>query len=358
MAVFPDISRRLTHLVPILIALSRPAPGGAQSPGAAIDSLPQASTRLDERYHRLTIQLPLIEVPAYGMILTPVYRVTIPAALSLYGAAVEVVDETGKIMPRDRLHHFIMNDPARRELFLPLTLPIFGASKESANLALPRYLFGLPLPASGRYFARAMLTNPEGRARRFQVRLLLSYVHPSRLIPLFRVYPWMMDVKYPLGGAGGRHDFDVPSGHSTYSWEGSPGVPGTIIAMTGHAHDFVTSIEFRDATTGQTIWRQTPIRDAEGHLRAIPIGRFYRWYRLGIHIQPAHIYRITVVYDNPTGYNIPFGGMGSVVGLIVPDRGVAWPAVSPNDPIYRAQLKNLLGNTAGIGMGSDMQMAH
>jgi hypothetical protein len=214
------------------------------------------------------------------------------------------------------------------------------------------------LPASDRYLAAAMLTNPEARSRKFHVRLLLSFVHPGRLFPLFRVYPWTMDVKFPLGGEGGRHDFDVPAGHSSYSWEGSPRIPGTIVAMGGHAHDYVASIQLMDVTTGDTIWYQTPVRDSEGHLRAIPIGRFYRWYRLGIHIEPAHTYRVTVVYDNPTGHNIPFGGMGSVAGLIAPDRGVSWPAVDPRDLIYRTEVRNLLNNMAGVGMSHDGPMGH
>jgi hypothetical protein len=222
---------------------------------------------------------------------------------------------------------------------------------------LPKYLFGLPLPASDRYLVAAMLTNPDDRPRKMQVRVRLSFIRPGRFLPLFRVYAWTMDVKFPLGGAGGRHDFDVPAGHSTYSWAGSPVIPGTIVAMGGHAHDYVSSIELTDVTTGATIWHQVPVRDSAGHLRAIPIGRFYRWYRLGTPIEPSHTYRVTVAYDNPTGRAIPFGGMGTVIGLIVPAPGVAWPRVDSEDPIYRAQVRNLLDNMTGIAMSHDGPMA-
>jgi hypothetical protein len=221
---------------------------------------------------------------------------------------------------------------------------------------LPKYLFGMPLPASGRYLAAAMLTNPDDQPRKMQVRLLLSFIRPGRVFPLFSVYAWTMDVKFPLGGAGGRHDFDVPAGHSTYSWEGSPDIPGTIVALGGHAHDYVSSIELTDVTTSTTIWRQTPIRDPAGHLRAIPIGRFYRWYRLGTRIVPSHTYRVTVVYDNPRDGAIPYGGMGSVIGLIVPDRGREWPRADPTNAIYQTQVRNLLNNMAGVAMGHESQM--
>lgn len=328
----------------------------AQDPTAAIDSLPTATTSVDEREGLLTIRLPLIEVPARGTCLTPVYRTAVPFDVSLYGFAAQVVDETGQLMPKDRLHHFILTDPNRRELFLPLALPIFGASRESPSPVLPRYLFGMPVPAGGRYLAAAMLTNPDDRPRKMEVRLLLSFIRPGRVFPLFAVYAWTMDVKFPLGGVGGRHDFDVPAGRSTYSWEGSPDIPGTIVAMGGHAHDYVSSIELTDVTAGATLWHQTPLRDTTGHLRAIPIGRFYRWYRLGVPIEPSHTYRVTVAYDNPTGQTIPYGGMGSVIGLIVPARGVTWPRVNPQDAIYQAQVRNLLNNMTGIAMVHDGHM--
>ena len=345
-------------LVLLVLAYLASVPSVAgQGPASAIDSLPAATTSVDEREGLLTIRLPLIEVPARGMLLTPVFRAAVPFDVSLYGFAADVVDEAGRAVPKDRLHHFIMTDPNRRELFLPLALPIFGASRESPSPMLPRYLFGMPVPASGRYLAASMLTNPDGQPRKMQVRLLLSFIRPGRVFPLFPVYAWTMDVKFPLGGAGGRHDFDVPAGHSAYSWEGSPDIPGTIVAMGGHAHDYVSSIELTDVSTGATIWHQTPVRDAAGHLRAIPIGRFYRWYRLGAAIVPSHTYRVTVAYDNPTGRVIRYGGMGSVIGLIVPARGVAWPRVDPEDAIYRAQVRNLLNNMAGIAMSHDGPMA-
>lgn len=348
--------RTLPLFVSMLVALgSRPVTEGRLS---AIDSLPLAVTRVNEGAGRLTIELPLVEVPPKTTILTPVFRASVPRDVSLYGFAVEIVDDAGKTVPRDRLHHFIMTDLGRRELFLPLALPVFGASKESPSPVLPKYLFGFPLQAGARYLAAAMLTNPEGRPRKLQVRLCLSFVDQGWLFPLFRVYPWTMDVKFPLGGEGGRHDFAVPAGRSSYNWEGSPAIPGTIVAMGGHAHDFVTSLQLVDVTTGDTIWHQTPIRDHEGHLRAVPIARFYRWYRLGIHITPAHAYRLTVVYDNPTGHNLPFGGMGSVIGLIVPDRGVSWPAVDPRDSIYRTEVRNLVNNMAGIPMGREAHAMH
>jgi hypothetical protein len=75
--------------------------------------------------------------------------------------------------------------------------------------------------------------------------------------------------------------------------------------------------------------------------------------RLRGEFDPEHRYRLTGEYDNPLDRPIRFGGMASVVGLAVPDRGTAWPRVDRTDPIYRAQLHNLLANMAGVAMEHD-----
>jgi hypothetical protein len=314
-----------------------------------IDALPLASSRVDQS-GRLTIELPAIEVPAGGWVRTAVHRVAVPFAMSLYGFAVELVDERGAPLPGDRLHHIVFTDPNRRELFLPLALPIFAASKESPRPVLPKYRIGMPLPKSQRYIVGAMLVNPDPEPRSMIVRLVLSFIRPGRVVPQVFAYAWTLDVTYPLGKEGGRHDFDLPPGRSVFSWEASPQTAGTIVAMGGHAHDFATAIQFEDVTAGKVLWRQVPIRDAEGHVQQIAPTRFTRWYRLGQHIQPSHVYRVTAFYDNPTGELIPLGGMGSVAGLFIPDRNDRWPRLDPHDPIYRAQIEHLLNNMAGVEM--------
>lgn len=320
----------------------------AQDVGLTIDRLPQAVTQV--KRDQLIIELPAMAVPANGMIGTPLYRVTIPFDASLYAFTVRVLDDSGHPVPRDRLHHIIMHDANRRGLFVPVALPVFGASKDSPDLALPKYLMGLPLPAGGRYLVAAMFMNPDHDPATFRVQVIFSVLRPGRVFPLFRVYPWAVDAKSPLGSEGGRHDFDLPIGRSCQSWEGSPQVGGRVVGIAGHAHDYATKIEIVDVTSGKTIWRQVPIRDAVGRVLAIPSTRFDRWYRLGIRIESSHRYRVRVCYDNPTGAIIPFGGMGSVMGLIAPDRGVPWPRLDPSDSIYEANVRNLLLNVGGMPM--------
>ena len=160
-----------------------------------------------------------------------------------------------------------------------------------------------------------------------------------------------MDVKHPVGGTGGSKAFDLPPGHSEQSWESTPAIPGTILGIGGHVHDYAVRLEFRDVTADEVLWAVAPKTDAEGHVIELPFGRFYRFYRLGKQIQPDHRYRVTVVYENPTGHMITDGGMGAVAGAIIPDHGASWPPVDVDDPTYQADLLNTLAN-----MGNGMVM--
>jgi hypothetical protein len=320
-----------------------------------VDSLPRAITRVNRDDGLLVIELPAMEVPAQSMQRTPVHRAEVPFEVSLYRFRVEVVDESGVPQPSDRLHHFNLTDPDRRELFAPLPLHIMAASKETPSPSVPRLLIGMPLPAGQRYIAAAMLANPEASPIRLRARLVLSFVRPGRVFPLIRAYPWVMDVMFPLGGEGGRKDFHLPPGKSSRSWESRPAVPGTIIGLGGHVHDFATAIELRDVTTDEVVWREEPVRDSAGRVTELPVGRLYRWYRLGVHITPEHRYRVTVFYDNPTGEMILYGGMGAVGGLFRPDNGVPWPAVNRADRVYLAYVDNLLRNMVGLEMGHGHQ---
>jgi hypothetical protein len=130
-------------------------------------------------------------------------------------------------------------------------------------------------------------------------------------------------------------------------------VPGKIVGLGGHMHDYGRVIEFADATTGEVIYHAAPVADSSGHIEAIPVAFLYGWTRLGAHIVPQHRYRITVSYDNPTGQPIPDGGMGVVGGLFVPDRGVTWPAADPRDSLYHEDYLHYM-RLAG---GHDMDMA-
>ena len=115
-------------------------------------------------------------------------------------------------------------------------------------------------------------------------------------------------------------------------------------------HDFGRVIEFADATTGAVIYHAAPVADSAGHIESVPVAFLYGWTRLGVHIVPAHRYRVTVSYDNPTGQPIPDGGMGVVGGLFVPDRGVAWPPADRADSLYQQDYRHYMRQSGGHEM--------
>ena len=292
---------------------------------------------------RLVVELHPVDLPAHTMhhmiLQPPVSRVEVPAGGAVYGFTVDVVDAAGHVLPRSLIHHFNVIDPEARELFLPISHRLLAAGTETGDTKVPWLLFGHPVAAGQTLILSAMLENetavsyPDAR-----VRLVLDYTPRGRPWPFFRAYTWQMDVLFPVGNKA----FDLPPGRSERWWEGSPAIPGTVVAIGGHLHQYGTALEFTDVTTGKVIWRAHPVTDSARHIVSIPVGRLYGLLHLGAHIDPSHRYRVTVRYDNPTGQTIRDGAMGVVGGLFIPDRHAAWPPVDQGDSLYQADLRQAL----------------
>jgi hypothetical protein len=330
----------------------------------ALDTLPVATAQYDTARGELILEMPPIDIPAssgmhQGMIVTPATRVEIPVSGYVHSFRVEVVDPQGRLLPEHTLHHFNVMDPGRRELFAPIMLRLLAASKETGSPAVPARLIGMPLVAGQQLVLKGMLHNsdstplPGSRAR-----VVLGFVTAGHRYPLYQAYPWQLDTKFPVGGVDGIKSFDLPAGRSEVSYTASPAVPGTLVGIGGHVHDYARHLVFRDSTTGQVLWHGVPSTDADGEVVSMPVKKFYSLTSLGVKLDPSHRYEVTVVYDNPTGHTIAFGGMGVVAGLFVPDAGTTWPGVDTANADYKADLFNQLrdGNTVGeMGM---MQMHH
>jgi len=319
---------------------------------------------VDSGSHELVIQLPPVDVPAAShgseaMVGLPLCQVLVPLNAWLHGSRVEVVDGSGRLLPHAMLHHFNLSDPDRRELFLPIGLHLLAMSRETPTITIPRLLFGLPLARGQRLIAGAMLANGSDAAYRgVHVRLVLRYVPGGRPWPLYRTYPWAIDVQYPLGRPPtGSKAFDLPPGRTERSWEGSPAIAGTMLGLGGHMHDYGISLELKDMTTGKVLWRGAPVTDTAGRVITFPLARFYNWRRLGVRVVPTHRYRLTAVYQNRTRRSIRDGGMGAAAGLFVPDRGAEWPAVDTQDTLYQRDLAaTILSGNADVM--ADMMMMH
>ena len=312
-------------------------------PAAELADLPTARVTADAGKGELVIELPPVDLPAgaghHSTDQPPVSLAEFPTGGAIYGFRAELVDETGRGLPPQLIHHFNVLDPSHRELFLPIAQRIAAAGKETGVIRMPRLLFGSPFTRGSTVVASAMLHNPTAESYRgVRVRLVLYYTPANRPWPLFRVFPWQLDVGFPVGDKS----FDLPPGRSERAYEGSPAVAGNLVVIGGHLHEYGVSIELSDATTGELIWRAQPVQDANGDVIAMPIGKLYGLTHVGAHIVPQHRYRVRVVYDNPTGKVLPEGGMGVVAGLFVPDGDVPWPTVNPNDSLYQADLRHFL----------------
>jgi hypothetical protein len=312
-----------------------------------LGTLPQARVTVNRARSELVIELNPVDLPpastGMAMLSLPIEQLIIPASGSVYSVRTAVIDSAGNELPRTFLHHVNLRDPYRRDLFLPVALHILAASKETPPLDVPQLVLGLPLERGQRLLATAMVNNPTERPYHgVRVRLVFGYRQTTglgSLFPLFRAYPWVVDVRFPLGSPpDGSLAFDLPPGQTVQSWEASPAIPGYILGLGGHVHDYATDLELTDITTGKVLWHQAPIKDAAGHVLEMPITRFYRWYRLGLRIEPSHKYRVTVRYDNPTGHTLHEAGMGAIAGLFVPDHGAKWPMVDTADTVYRQDL--------------------
>lgn len=330
--------------VTVVIAVTAASAASGQTP----------ATRIEDEGGRLAVLIGPVDVPLPdsaaghaehadhhgGMILPPVGEVEIPFDAWAYAFRYELVDGAGNPVPAAVLHHLNVIDPNQRDLFLPISYRVAAMGSETGRLGLPRLLFGHPLRGGQRLVVSAMLHNPTGTAYDdVTIRFVFEYVKTGRPWPLFPVYTFQMDVMFPAGDK----DFDLPPGRSSRWWQGSPVVAGRILGAGGHLHPNAERLVLEDVTTGDTIWQGRPILDENEQLVGVTIGRLYR--RLGVEVFPDHVYRATVIYQNPTGAVIPKGGMGLIAGVFMPSGPWARPDVA--DTLYQLDRAHYLREVRG-----------
>lgn len=302
--------------------------------------------RDDPEREELSIELGPIDLPArtphQALRQMPVQFGTVPFDLTIHGYRVELVDGDGRRVPQEILHHVNLLDPRSRELFLPIMRRVLAASHETRPHSVPGWLFGIPLRGGDPFIALTMLHNPTDREfRGVTVRLILEYER-GEVLPLFRLYPFHLDVEFPVGSKA----FDLPPGRTVRSWDGSPAIPGEIVGLGGHLHRHATRLTLEDLTTGEMLYDEAPVLSPDGSIAEVPVRRYYD-FDLGLDLYPAHRYRVSVSYYNPTGDTIPDGGMGSVAGVFLPDE--PWPAADPDDVTYRLDYEHVLRSVGAHG---------
>jgi hypothetical protein len=274
----------------------------------------------------------------------PLLTGTLPVDGYLYGFEVEMLDGQGRPMTNRVLHHFNLIDPERRELFSPIARRLFAVGSETQPATMPRWL-GIPLEQGQEVAVSAMFHNPTDTPYPgARLRVTLRYRKKGWIFPI-GVYPVYVDVMGPVGAK----EFDLPPGRYEHSWEGSPAISGRLLAVGGHLHDYAVALRFEDVTAGEVLWETAPVVGDDGHVAGVPVGEF--WWKGGIKLSPDHRYRLTVIYDNPTGETIPGGGMGVLGGAFKPSE--PWPEVDRADPAYVTNMETTQRTAEMRAMGMD-----
>ena len=268
---------------------------------------------------------------------TPVQMSRIPVAGWFHGFDVSIRDAAGNRIPIETLQHVNFIDPDQRELFSPVARRVMAAGPQSIHQRLPG-LVGYPVQPGDRLLIAAKFANPT------DTDIPAAYLHVAfdyslegeKLIEPRNIYPFHLDV---MGYVGVKR-FVVPPGRSRRAWQGSPAVAGRILALGGHVHDFATELRLVDVTDGTEMWKVEPSLDRDGQVEDVP--RREMWWRLGKHVYPDHVYRIEVAYDNPLDIDAPTGGTGEIGGVILVEKGIAWPRLETTNPMYAADLESTL----------------
>jgi hypothetical protein len=319
--------------------------------GPSLESLPTTTPRvaIDRAHDAITLELEPINLAASTAPsneddhsamaeVTPAVA-ALPADGWLEGYSVDLVDGSGRLLPHSWIHHVNLIVPQKRELFSPIMLRIGALGSETPAVNLPPVL-GYRVHAGDTLLITAMLHNPTARPQSgVRVRVRLAYRPADSWFHPVSIYPMYLDVMPPAG----QKAYDLPAGHSEKSWEARPAVAGRILAVGGHLHKYATTLRLDDVTAGRPIWATAPVTDSTGNPVDMPVKKF--WWRLGLPIRPDHTYRLTAIYDNPTGHVIPDGAMGALGGVILPDDGSQWPAVNRADSTYQLDKRNTYETT-------------
>ena len=262
----------------------------------------------------------------------PALAVAMPMDGWLRGYTAEIIDAQGRRLPQAMLHHLNLISPQKRELFSQIMLRLGAMGSETDPVMLPRFM-GYRVRRGDSLLVAAMVHSPDGRSYRgVSMRIRLFYQPARPLHPVFSIYPFYLDVMPPAG----VHAYDLPAGRSEQYWQGRPAVAGRILAMGGHLHRYAIELKLTDVTTGRVLWRARPRFNAAGDVESMPNGFFL--LRRGLPIRPDHVYRLTAVYENPTGRAIPEGAMGALGGVFLPDRRAQWPRVNRVHPEYQRDV--------------------
>lgn len=214
--------------------------------------------------------------------------IVFPEDVWLVGYRTEIVDEAGKVLPRELQCH----------TFLGSSMPVHHHNQEVIGLFSDGYTktielpdgFGLFFKGGSRIVWDSMFNNRTPHATSAAFRIELRVISASALSrplkPLrttFRTVRDGSDLYFVGPGHDEREtDFSLP--------------PGRIHLIGTHIHPFGTSIELIDLRDKRTVWRASGAKDESGKLVSMPLYRNPEGYP----VTRENRFRLRAVYDNPT----------------------------------------------------------
>jgi hypothetical protein len=307
--------------------------------GALAQAQPQLRVNIDSAQHAVIITVGPLHVPAgtpyeHHTAAEPV-RFVWPFSGRMRGFRVDLVDSTGRDLPREWLHHTGVTNLDRRELAYPVAERLFAAGRETQPVLLPGSL-GVPIRANDAMLLYYALANSTPVAvDGAQLRITIPWeTEDDRGRKVFPVY---FDAHPVIGGLS---TFDLAPGRSTTSAEFTVPVAGHLRHLGGHLHDFGVELRLEDAETNKVLSRLRADRAEDGTVRDVDRTRFF-FKRNGLPLIANHRYRVVAVYENPRCSTVT-GAMGILVGVFAPDDVAQWPVVDVTNASYKTDLAWLL----------------
>lgn len=274
---------------------------------------------------------------------TPFLRFPWPVTGWLRGFSMAVTGGDGRPLPRQLIHHVNMMNLERRALLYDAVERTLAAGSETGDVELPRSV-GFPMQAGtamGIAAAWANDTHEDIEGVHLVVTLRWS---PTNLNPRpLDVLPLYLDVNYR--GPGQTVSFDLPPGRTARSFEFTLPLDGRLLGAGGHLHDHGVELLLEEVDASRRVVRLKARTGPDGKLQEVE-RRLFGVTGDGIRLREGRRYRLTAVYDNPTGAVIPNGAMGIMIGLFAPSDLRRWPQADPTNPGIRADIDALISTPA------------
>ena len=288
---------------------------------------PQVAIHQNERQRTLVVEYGPMDVPAgigyEGELVTISAELELPIDGWVRSFDIELVAD-GQTLPQGLLHHAGLFAPDRRDLFSPVMERVVAFGQETEAIELPGRLGYRIEPDEPLILLGAIYNTGDTAFESVQLRLTMVYAEARRDARHDDVLPIYLDVMPP-----GNRVYEIPPGRSSRSLEWSPAVDGRVLALGGHLHQYGEALILEDVTAGDTLWVGQAFHGDDRELLGVSREIFHR----GQPMHRDHVYRITAVYDNPTGEPIR-GAMGKIGGLFMPERGQSLPLIDHSHPEY------------------------